>query len=85
MSYLVRYPSGKRLRLSGELEVAVLGDNGACPIIDDGEQVVVLDPRAIVRDRASGEVVYHPSMVAESLAPWVREWLGEHLAWEVER
>ena len=62
------HPSGNRFKLSGELEVIVIGGGGACPTIDNGERVVVLDPRAIIRERASGELVYHPSMVTEKLA-----------------
>jgi hypothetical protein len=82
-SYSVRYPSGARLRLRGTFAVVCIGaDGGVCPVIDSGSEVVVLDPRAVVRE-TSGRVVYHPARVArETLAPWVREWLDAHLAWE---
>jgi hypothetical protein len=81
--YTIDYPSGVRMHAAGQLEGVVIGDNGYCPLLVDGENVVVLDPRAIIRDRDSGRVVYRPSMVpGDRLAPWARDWLSDHLAWE---
>jgi hypothetical protein len=49
--YTIDHPSGVRMHAAGELDGVVIGDSGYCPLIVDGENVAVLDPRAIIRDR----------------------------------
>lgn len=80
--YLVKYPGGQTLRLRGELNLTVIGDAGLCPVIHDGDRAVVLDPRAIIQEQPGGRIVYRPSAAMSELAPWVRAWMSDHLAWE---
>jgi hypothetical protein len=81
----VSYPSGKRLQVTGGLDVVLIGDL-VQPIIEEGERVVLLDQRAIVSEHKSGRVVYRPSMVPrERLKPEFRLWLDEHPEWDAAR
>ena len=55
----VRYPSGRRFTVDGDLHLMVIGDCGISPVIlQDPDQALVLDPRAIIR--CAGAVVYRP-------------------------
>jgi hypothetical protein len=77
----VHYPSGKTFTVDGELGLSPLPNGqGIAPIVDDGQRVLVLDPRALVlRD---GTVVADPRSIARAAhAPWVRAWLDEHSEW----
>ena len=80
--YRVEYPSGSRLALRGDFAVIYFGEHGALPVIQTAREHIVLDPRAIVREHPDGRVIYHPARAPrETLAPGVREWLDDHLAW----
>lgn len=84
MRYAIEYPSGHRFELVGRLALVPCGPEGVVPVVVDPVRRVVsmIDPRAIVLDDA-GTFAYHPRTpeLEHVLAPWVVEWLGDHLAW----
>ena len=76
--FIVYYPSGDRFALRGRF--AVIGSpHGALPTIDTGNEIVILDPRAVVLGR-DGLVYDATDLQPDRLAPWVREWLRERAA-----
>jgi hypothetical protein len=81
--HIIRYPSGHRFLLDGELIVGMLTPELFGPAIDQpGAEIVILDPRGIVTDRA-GKVLYSPRLVPLDLhSNWVIEWLAENPEWD---
>lgn len=81
--FTIRYPSGRRFQLRGELRVVDLGVTGLNPVIVAGDAAHILDPRAVVR--LDGQVVYTPRMVPlDGLTKDMRRWLLDHPEWASE-
>lgn len=76
--YLIHYPSGQQLRLNGELALVPLPGRGRVPALDNGGEIFVLDPRAVILER-----VYGPRDLAPGeLDPDMAEWLDGHPGWD---
>jgi hypothetical protein len=75
--------SRQKLRLDGRLLLLRHDAVGPTPVVEvsDGS-MVVCDPRVVVRNRETGEVVHTPRDVPlNDHVPWVRQWLVAHPAW----
>lgn len=45
------------------------------------DNVVMLDPRAVVQDRGTGARIFEPRATTPGTCRWVVEWLAEHPEW----
>lgn len=77
--YVICYPSGARFRVFGRL---TQGHVHRGPTIRDGDDVMELDPRAVItRD---GLVIYEPRRWVDrggGRLAWVAAWLAAHPEW----
>jgi hypothetical protein len=87
--WLVQYPAlarehSRQRRLSGELAIVYVA--GSCsPAIRRGDEVTMLDPRAIITDAASEHVDYGPSSIpAEQHSEEMAAWIEANPDWERE-
>jgi hypothetical protein len=79
-TYTVRYPSGAEFTVTGHLR-KIAGPHGPLPAVDRGDDVVVLDPRAVIL--AAGAKVYGPrDLLPDDHSPEFRAWLAGHPAWD---
>jgi len=94
--YAIEYATGKRFRLSGVFKQVRISEDTVGPAIFDcneEEQIkdvktecFLLDPRAIVRDQTTREVVYNPRDHESEFGGlrgmiWVFDWLQENPRW----
>jgi hypothetical protein len=78
--FTVRYPSGIVFHGKGRLFFGRIGSQAlSAPVLEDGDSVFVLDPRAVVEE--GGRRVYEPRRHGLFLAQVWREWLDEHPEW----
>jgi hypothetical protein len=84
MSLEITYPSGKNFVIDGVWKGLIKTNGIPSLAIDLGEQederVVLLDPRAIVRDGV-GKRLYRPSHRSLEGAPELQEWLADNPGW----
>ena len=84
MSLEITYPSGKHFFIDGVWKGLVRTYGIPSLAVDLGEQederVVLLDPRAIVRDEV-GKRLYRPSRRSLEGAPELQEWLADNPGW----
>lgn len=83
--YSIKYPSGNEFTLTGKFQI-VSGpqhehDVRFLPVILRGDKNVVLDQRAIVTDKVTGEVVYTPRRMLLALTEDIRKWCDGHPEW----
>lgn len=84
--FLIQYPSGENLELEGNFQHLKINDEiGKVPAIDEiSSQIVILDPRAVIRNSDTQAVVYSPRWFQDELAPWANDWLNENPQWGEE-
>ena len=84
MSLEITYPSGKNFVIDGVWKGLIKTNGIPSLAVDLGEQederVVLLDPRAIVRDGV-GKRLYRPSHRSLEGAPELQEWLADNPGW----
>ena len=84
MSLEITYPSGKNFFIDGVWKGLIKTNGIPSLAVDLGEQederVVLLDPRAIVRDGV-GKRLYRPSHRSLEGAPELQEWLADNQGW----
>ena len=84
--YHVYYPSGQQWKVTGLFGILFNAQHGSAPTVRVGEQLYVLDPRAVL---IRGDlIIYDPRRLADTpasagmgFAPWVHRWLAEHREW----
>ena len=80
----IAYPSGKHFVLDGVWKGLIKPNGVPSLAVDLGKQedkpVVLLDPRAIVRD-GEGKRLYRPSRRSLEGAPGLQEWLADNPGW----
>ena len=80
----IAYPSGKPFVIEGVWKGLIKPDGIPSLAIDLGEQeskpVILLDPRAIVRD-GEGKILYRPSRRSLEGAPGLQAWLADNPGW----
>ena len=80
----IAYPSGKPFVIEGVWKGLIKPDGIPSLAIDLGEQeskpVILLDPRAIVRD-GEGKRLYQPSRRSLEGAPGLQAWLVDNPGW----
>ena len=84
MIFQIAYPSGKPFVIEGVWKGLIKPDGIPSLAIDLGEQeskpVILLDPRAIVRD-GEGKILYRPSRRSLEGAPGLQAWLADNPGW----
>ena len=79
--YSVNYPSGRSFSATGNLSLVNIPDCGLNVCVElSSDQVVILDPRAIVSD--GEDIVYSPRRHADELSQVFIKWLSEHAEWD---
>jgi hypothetical protein len=75
--------TGRVLRYAGSLTIYRDREHGILPTVTDkGGTVSVLDPRSIILESATDQVIYSPrKFPLHRHAPWCREWLEQHARW----
>lgn len=77
--YLVEYPSGMALRVTGRFRLAAL-DRWLIPVIEQPDgSVIVLDQRGVVTH--DEVIVYSPRRNLDGLQLEMTQWLNEHPGW----
>ena len=80
--YEIEYPSGMQFSLSGDFLLAPL-DNWLIPIVSEGNRVVALDQRAVVKQ--DGQIVYSPRSNLDGMLPEMFQWLKDNPQWPPPR
>lgn len=81
-TFIVSYPSGHQLNISGTFNLMRNPEHGLVPTIDTGKEIVILDPRGVVAHTSTSEVVYFPHMLPlNQHARWCRQWLKDNPRW----
>lgn len=75
----VSFPSGVTFFVTGSLRALTI-EGGRIVDLSKGE-TLLLDPRAVVTDETGAVLVNPRECEAETLPPWVHEWLMEHPEW----
>lgn len=69
---------------SGEMQPFAITSKQSTKMFGDvvnGESMVLLDPRGVIRHSVTREVVYEPRQWSQHVPPWVRKWLADHPDW----
>ncbi len=78
--YLIRYPSGRILKLKGMFKLEVI-DSMLVPMVHyKNNTSIALDQRAIIEN--GGKIVYSPRRNLDGLHPEMTKWLIENPHWK---